>query len=73
MSVAFVRYLLSCILAYRKLERYGVVYFAVESHGVPQTVVMVARGRSAWKLSEFAIESAALGLRPEAAPKGVEQ
>lgn len=50
-------FLWRCFLAYRLACSDGaeVSYFALERYGVPGLVVLVAHGRSAWRVSDFAI------------------
>ena len=49
-------FLLECWRAYQKAKSddLKITYFTVSRHGVPATAVMVAHGRSAWQVSDFA-------------------
>ncbi len=53
----FLSFLWTCAKYYfraRKVAQ-GLTYFAVSTHGVPQVSVMIAHGRNAWRLSQFAV------------------
>jgi hypothetical protein len=54
--VTLASFLWHCVTCYFRARREskGVSYFAVLEHGVPQVTVMIAHGREAWQVSEFA-------------------
>ncbi len=52
-----VSYLWQCYLAWRKagkVQDEGIYYFTVSQYGVPNTVVVIGRGRSSYEVSNFA-------------------
>lgn len=52
-----VTFLWQCFRYYWKARNStGISYFQVGNHGVPQTVVMIATGRNAWQVSQFAAD-----------------
>ena len=48
-----ISFLIGCFQAYRAAGPAGVGYFAHKRYGVPVCAVLVARGRSAWQVSDF--------------------
>lgn len=53
--------LLECVISawrvFRTLRKIGdnsLTYFACERYGVPKTIVLIGRGREAWRVSDFA-------------------
>lgn len=57
--INFIRFLILCARTYRACDpdsvREPVCYSAVVYCGVPATAIFVARGRAAWRVTQFAI------------------
>lgn len=55
--VDLVQYMWVCFLARKRaLKGEGIFYCGIENHGVVQCAVFVAFGRSAWRVTQRAIE-----------------
>ena len=53
--IELISFLYSCFNAYR-ITKKGVVYFAILNHGIPETTVLIGRGRDAWVVTHLALE-----------------
>lgn len=54
-------FLWCCYRIYRATETAG--YSSVESYGIPSVTVFVAKGREAWRVSQFASDYNFVGMR----------
>lgn len=52
--IDFIIYLWGCASCYRNKK--GVSYFALLNHNVPETTVLIGRGRDAWVVTQLALE-----------------
>lgn len=55
-AIRLVIFLRRCWQAYRLCETADVAYTSISQYDVPHTVLLVARGRAAWSVSDFAID-----------------